>query len=124
MDKATLTELEKPAADDDLGLAKAIEGFKAKGYTENFVPNYDHFVYGDEKIELYPHDIFFDEVVRFEDLSAPEGQAILYAISSPNKNVKGIYIESYGLYHDNLSTSMIERMKFSHDLKRGTLNLQ
>ena len=124
MDKATLTELEQTVVDDDLGLSKAIEDLKSKGYTENLVPNYDHFVYGDEKIELYPHDIFFDDVIRFEDLSAPEGQAILYAISSPNKNIKGIYIESYGPYHDNLSSSMIERMKFCHDLKRGTLNLQ
>lgn len=124
MDKTTLNELEKTVVDDELGLKKAIEDLKAKGYVENFVPNYDHFVYGDEKIELYPHDIFFDDVIRFEDLSAPEGQAILYAISSPNKNVKGLYIESYGPYHDNLSTSMIERMKFCHDLKRGTLNIQ
>ena len=124
MDKATLIELEKNLVDDDLGLKKTIEDLKAKGYTENFVPCYDHFVYGDEKNELFPHDIFFYDVIRFEDLSAPEGQAILYAISSPNKNVKGLYIESYGPYHDNLSASMIERMKFCHDLKRGTLNIQ
>ena len=124
MDKATIIELEKTVAEDDLGLTKAIEDLKTKGYIENFVPNYDHFVYVDEKIELYPHDIFFDDVIRFEDLTAPEGQAILYANLSPNKNVKGIYIESYGPYHDNFSSSMIERMKFCHDLKRGTLYFQ
>lgn len=122
MDRATIDEIEQNNAENELGLAKTIEDLKTKGYTENFVPAFDHFVYGDEKIELYPHDIFFDDVIRFEDLSAPEGQAILYAISSPTKNVKGIYVESYGLYHDNLSSSMIERIKFSHDLKRGTLN--
>lgn len=124
MEKTTIIELQKTVAEDDLGLTKALADLKAKGYSENFVPCYDHFVYGDEKIELYPHDLFFDDVIRFEDLSAPEGQSILYAISSPKKNVKGIYVESYGLYHDNLSSSMIERMKFCHDLKRGTLNFQ
>lgn len=122
MDIATINEIEKSNADDNAGVVKTIKELEAKGYIENFVPNYDHFVYGNDKIELYAYDIFFDEVIRFEDLSAPEGQAILYAISSPTKNVKGIYVESYGLYHDDLSSSMIERMKFCHDLKRGTLN--
>ena len=122
MNRETITEIERTNANDQASVANAIHELQAKGYTENFVPHYDHFVYGNEKIELHPHDIFFDEVIRFEDLSAPEGQSILYAISSPTKNVKGTYVESYGLYHEDLSSSMIERIKFCHDLKRGTLN--
>lgn len=123
MDRQKVVEIERANEVEDSGIAKTIKDLQARGYSENFVPSYDHFVYGSEKNELHPHDIFFDEVIRFEDLSAPEGQAILYAISSPTKNVKGIYVESYGLYHDDLSSSMIERMKFCHDLKQGTLHL-
>lgn len=122
MNAETINEIKKASADDMSSLNKTIKDLQVKGYKENFVPAYDHFYYGKDKIELYPYEIFFDEVIRFEDLSDPDGQSILYAISSPAKNVKGIYIESYGLYHDDLSPSMIERIKLSHDLKRGTLH--
>lgn len=124
MDRSTINEIEKENYADESSLANVIDVLKAKGYIESLVPHYDHFVFGDDQTELYPHEIFFDEVIRLEDLSAPEGQAILYAVSSPQKNVKGLYVDSYGSYHDDLSESMIERMKFCHDMKRGTLNFQ
>jgi hypothetical protein len=105
-----------------LHLAEAIKEFQAKGYKENLTPSYDHFYFGPDKIEIYPHEIFFDEILRFEELSAPDDQSILYAISAPGKKIKGLYVESYGLDHDDLSRSMIERMKFCHDAKRGVFN--
>lgn len=105
-----------------LHLAEAIKEFQVKGYKENLTPSYDHFYFGPDKIEIYPHEIFFDEVLRFEDLSDPDDQSILYAISAPGKKIKGLYVESYGLDHDDLSRSMIERMKFCHDAKRGVFN--
>ncbi len=111
----------KSASPEMANISKTVKELEALGYTENFVPSYDHFYYGPDKTELYPHEIFFDDIIRFENLADPDDQSILYAISSPTKSVKGIYIDSYGLYHDDLSSSMIERMKFCHDLKRGTL---
>ena len=124
MEQYTINEIKKAAEANKSSLASTIKELQARGYRENLVPNYDHFYYGLNKTELYPSDIFFDEVVRFEDSSDPEGQSVLYAISSPTKNIKGIYIESYGFYHDELSSSMIERMKCCHDLKRGTLDYE
>lgn len=122
MDAEMINKIKKASVGGMPGLSKTILDFQNQGYKENFIPDYDHFYYGPDKIELYPHDIFFDEVIRFENLSDPDDQSILYAISSPSKNVKGIYVESYGVGHDDLSPSMIERMKFCHDLKRGTLH--
>lgn len=101
-------------------LAVAIKEFESKGYNESLIPCFDHFYFGPDKIELYPHEIFFDEIVRFENFSDPDDQAILYAISAPTKKTKGLYSESYGLYHDDLSQAMIERMKFCHDLKKAS----
>lgn len=121
MEMSTIKEIEKMNEKQKSGLEKIIRDFQRRGYKENLTPAYDHFYYGPDKVKLYPHEIFFDEVVRFENLSDPDDQSILYAISAPAKNVKGIYVDSYGLYHDNLSNSMIERMKFCHDIKSGTL---
>lgn len=91
-------------------LSDMIRELEKKGYSANLVAEYDHFRFHQKKI--YPQDFYVDEVVRFENSSDPDDQAILYAIRSDVHNVKGLYVESYGLYHDSLSTPMLERIKF------------
>jgi len=116
------TQTVKNSTLKSLTLAEAIKEFQLNGYKENLTPGFDHFYYGPNKAEIYAHEIFFDEIVRFENQSDPDDQSILYAISAPVKKIKGLYVESYGLYHDELSDSMIDRMKFCHDAKRGFFN--
>lgn len=121
MDLSTINDIKKANDKEKANLTRAICELQKRGYKENLSAAFDYFYYGPDKNELHPHEIFFDEVIRFENSSDPDDQSILYAISAPAKNVKGLYVESYGLYHDNLSPSMIERIKFCHDIKNGTL---
>ena len=92
-------------------LSEALRALQAKGYVANLVPRYDRLECNSGEVVLHPHEFKIDEMVRFENTSDPDDQAILYAISSESKRVKGVYVESYGLYHDDLSRSMIERLK-------------
>lgn len=101
------------------GLADAIDNLKKMGYIFNLIPRYDHFTTSSGKFKLYPKDIFFDEVLRFENTSDPDDQAILYAISSQVDAVKGLYVESYGLYHDELSPTIIRRIQECHALRQN-----
>lgn len=121
MEASAQVEMIKAGTGEMPGLSGAIKDLQSKGYKENLTLNFDHFFYGPDKIKLYPHEIFFDEVLRFENSSDPDDQSILYAISAPAKNIKGLSVDSYGLYHDSLSSSMIDRMKFCHDIKKGTI---
>jgi hypothetical protein len=96
-----------------LTLSQVIRKLQEKGYPENLIPNYDHLACRSNEIELYPGDIVVDEMVRFENTSDPDDQSILYAISSPTKNIKGLYVDSYGLYHDELSIALIQKLRES-----------
>lgn len=116
MDSIQSKEILKAGTGDMLGLTDVIHHFEHQGYTENLVPVFDHFTSGE--IEIYPSDFTIDEMYRFENTSDPDDQSILYAISLPNFSLKGIYIESYGLYHDELSTEMLERIKFCLSYRR------
>lgn len=91
-------------------LSDAIRDFEKKGYSANLVAEYDHF--RSQQISIYPEDFYVDQIVRFENSSDPDDQSILYAISSQEYSLKGLYVESYGLYHDSLSSPMLERIKF------------
>lgn len=91
-------------------LLDGIQKWQALGYTENIIPAGDHLSCQMGKIELYPEDIKVDHIFRFENTSDPEDQSILYAISSPSKGIKGLYVDSYGVYHDELSPELTEKM--------------
>lgn len=96
----------------------SIAELQQKGYTTNLELCYDHFSAGSGDIVLQPDEIFFDDVIRFENSSDPDDQSILYVISVPGTNLKGLCAESYGLYHDDLSQSMIRRLQECHVERR------
>ncbi len=95
-----------------INLCDTIKLLEARGYTENLVPGFDHFTCRSGEMTLYPRDFFIDEIFRFENSSDPADQSILYAITCHKHNIQGLYVESYGVYHDELSAAMLERIKF------------
>lgn len=104
-----------------LCLSDMIRDCEKQGYTANLVAEYDHFRV--DQIKIYPDDFFVDEIQRFENSSDPDDQAILYSISSRRYGLKGLYVESYGLYHDSLSPAMLERIKFCQKSTKDVLPL-
>lgn len=113
-------DMERAGTGEMQCVADAIKELQAKGYTHNLILAYDHFKTEDDNIKLYPKDIFFDEVMRFENTSDPDDQSILYAISSLVDQVKGLYVESYGLYHDEISPLIIKRMQYCHAQRQNS----
>lgn len=93
-----------PVNEDILQLEK-------QGYSENLIPRFDHLECDSGSIKLYPDEFAVDEIIRFENSSDPDDQSIVYAISSAKGGVKGIYTESYGAYHDELSDEMLQHFK-------------
>ncbi len=90
----------------------ALAHLKTQGYDQNIVPCFDHLEAG--KIQLLPHEFTVDSIIRFENTSDPDDQAILYAISSDSLHVKGVFMESYGLYHEEYSQGMLRRLQKHH----------
>lgn len=92
-------------------IPEMLRWLEGKGYTANLVPRYDHFEANDGAIRIYPRDFVVDELLRYENTSDPDDQAAVYAISSKSSGVKGVYVEAYGIYQDELSARMIDRLK-------------
>ncbi len=99
-----------------LSLTDAVKHFEAKGYDKNLTQKFDHFECDDGQVKLYPADFIVDDVFRYENTSDPDDQAILFAISSVTYKIKGIYIDSFGLYHNDLSAKLNAALKF-HGIK-------
>jgi hypothetical protein len=90
---------------------EAMRELESKGYDKNLVLKFDHFEIDSGHEKIYPDEFEIDEFVRFENTSDPNDQSILYAISSPKHGIKGLFLESYGIYTEEVSRSMIEKFK-------------
>ena len=92
-------------------LSEAINELAKRGYTSNFNLNNDGLECAEKINLLKPEEFEIDEVYRFQDMSDLDIESILYAISSPKHNLKGLLVNAYGIYSDTATTELIEKLE-------------
>lgn len=86
-------------------LSEAINDLQANGFTYDFNLKPDCLECASLKLELHPEEFTIDEIYRFEGMSNPDDNSILFAISS-NKGIKGLLVDAYGVYAEELTEEM------------------
>lgn len=92
-------------------LSETINGLIKLGYTHDFNIQDECLVCHKANITLSPNDFQIDKVYRFEGMSDPEDQSILYAISSAKFGIKGTLVNGYGISSDETSSKLIEKLR-------------
>ena len=92
-------------------LSQAITALKQQGYTEDFNLKENCLECIAGKKDLLPHEFEIDKSFRFDVNEDPSDQAVLYAISSPMHNIKGLLVNGYGIYSDSASNEMLEKLQ-------------
>ncbi|HEY9560562.1 MAG TPA: phosphoribosylpyrophosphate synthetase [Anseongella sp.] len=82
-------------------LTEVLAQLKAEGYTTDFNLQDNCITCHGNALQLHPDDFIVDKYFRFEGASDPDDQAILYAISSPTHQLKGVLVNGYGIYSDD-----------------------
>ncbi|HEY9008913.1 phosphoribosylpyrophosphate synthetase [Ohtaekwangia sp.] len=91
-------------------LSEAINHLKRKGYTSDFNLHPDWIESAPLNLRLMPQEFHVDAVYRFEGMTNPDDNTILFAISSTS-GVKGLLIDAYGAYTESLSPSLIDKLR-------------
>ena len=91
-------------------LSQTINGLKKEGYTLDFNLQKDRIICHADGVTLSADDFKIDAVFRYEGESNPDDESIVYAISSTNGNAKGILINAFGIYADDISDTLIEKL--------------
>lgn len=94
-------------------LTDAITDLKKRGYTADFDLKHDSINDPATQLRLHPEQFTIDEFHRFEGKTDPDDSSVLYAISS-GEGVKGILIDAYGAYTENLTPEMARKIKLRH----------
>lgn len=105
-------------------LSQTISALHDLGYTLDFNIKDECLVCNKINLQLSPDEFQIDKVYRFEGMTDPGDQSILYAISSPGHNVKGVLVNGYGITADEYSSNMVSKLnthpgqgneKFTHN---------
>ncbi len=90
----------------------------AKGFSENFKVVSKGLATEDDKIIYAPHDVTISNFYRYEGMSDPQDNAILYLIETADGK-KGMLIDAYGVDADAKISSFIKRVE---DIQKETQN--
>ena len=91
-------------------LIEALDDLRKRGFT------LDYNLHGHGKglivneIELNPADFEINEIYRFEGMSSPDDNSVIYAIESKDGE-KGVLVDSYGMYAEAFTPEMAKKLK-------------
>jgi len=83
----------------------------ADGYTVDFNITENTADGPGKYLQEHPEEFIIDKHYRFEGVSDPEDEAIVYAISSTVNEVKGVLINGYGVYSDQVTNDLVKKLQ-------------
>jgi hypothetical protein len=92
-------------------LAETIEALKAKGYVEDFNLTSGSLKIPGANFNRIVRDFKIDETYRFDEMTDPADQSVIYAISSEKYGLKGLIVNGFGLSGDPRINELIEKLR-------------
>lgn len=92
-------------------VSEVIDKLKSEGYTEDFNLKESCLECKGNYLQIFPNEFVVDKYYRFEGISDPGDEAVVYAISSPTYHIKGTLINGYGIYSDKMADEMIKALQ-------------
>lgn len=93
-------------------VSEAVDDLIKQGYTTDFLiqEEQENLFSKDKSLSLSPEEFEIDDIFRFEGMSDPADETIIYAISSVAHNVKGLVINSFGADFGYRSSKLVEHL--------------
>jgi hypothetical protein len=89
-------------------LSEAIAGLKRRGFTEDF--NLKPTCLECLSLQIHPEDFEIVEAHRFEGMSNPDDNSVVYGIEARN-GLRGILVDVYGVYSEALTDEMARKLR-------------
>ncbi|WP_343747105.1 phosphoribosylpyrophosphate synthetase [Fluviicola sp.] len=93
-------------------VSEAVNDLKKRGYTANLSLEAEKDCLASDSpfAELSPDQFSIDEVYRFEGMTDPGDEMIVYAISSHDNEIKGVVVNAFGIYSSYRSSRLVEHL--------------
>lgn len=93
-------------------VSEAVNDLKQRGYTANLSVEAEKDCLASDSpfAELSPDQFSIDEVYRFEGMTDPGDEMIVYAISSHDDTIRGVVVNAFGIYSSYRSSRLVEHL--------------
>ena len=91
-------------------LRGALERLRNAGFRDSLRATPDGFVAEGTDPVYAPEELVVDEIVRFEGVSDPEDEAVLFALRSRSGAVRGTFVTSFGVKTDPVAAELVRRL--------------
>ena len=92
-------------------LSEILNKLNKEGYTEDFNLMESGRETPGNLIRVYPGEFRVDRHYRFEGISNPDDEAVVYAISSLKFKVKGTLVNGYGISSDAATDELLKALE-------------
>lgn len=92
-------------------LSGTMNELRKEGYVEDFNLQQNCLECRNGQFKLFSDEFKVDKYYRFEGESNPSDSAILYAISSDIHGLKGVLVNAYGIYSEQLTDELLEKLE-------------
>jgi hypothetical protein len=92
-------------------VSEAVNDLVKRGYTNDFKFCGDGIECAVLEMRLHPEHFEITEVHHFDGMTDPADEAIVYAVESLDGKTKGVLVNGYGIYTDDLSDAMLKKLK-------------
>ena len=92
-------------------LSQAMNALREEGYVEDFNLKQDCLECRNGEYRIFTDEFHIDSYYRFEGMSDPADSSILYAISSDKYGIKGQLVNGYGIYSEDTTDEIVEKLK-------------
>lgn len=94
-------------------LSEATNDLQKRGFTHDFNLEKDKIYCKQLNMYYRPKEFSITEVYRFEGMSNPDDNSVVYAIETSNGD-KGILVDAYGAYAESISEEMLRKLKINY----------
>lgn len=91
-------------------LVEALEDLKKRGYCDEFELQNSCIHCKTKNLTLKPDEFEIVEVYRFEGMSNPDDNSVVYALEAGD-GVKGVIVDAYGPYAQKLNFELAEKLR-------------
>jgi hypothetical protein len=102
-------------------LQQALERLERSGFTASFRAMPGGRIgarVGRGEMSYAPQSMIVEEVVRFEGCSDPEDQAVLFALRSPDEELRGSFVATYGPQIDAETAAVVQGLRANPEARR------
>lgn len=92
-------------------VTEAVAMLNKRGYTEDFNLKENCIECRNGQYKIFHNEFQVDEFYRFEGMTDPADETIVYAVSSPRYNLKGVLVNGYGIYSQSMTDDMVEKLR-------------